>query len=101
MGADACYSARGMMFALGCVQSLKCNLNTCPPGITTMDPNRVDSLSVTDKKTKVANYHRNTIEGLKEILGAMGLQNKNEVHKGNIYKKISATEIKSYEEIYK
>ena len=58
LGADACYSARGMMFALGCVQSLKCNLDTCPTGITTMVPSRVASIVVKDKKTKVANYHK-------------------------------------------
>ena len=100
LGADACYSARGMMFALGCVQSLKCNLNTCPTGITTMDPGRVDSLSVVDKKAKVANYHRNTIGGLKEILVAMGLKDKNGINKGNIFKKVEGKS-KSYEEIYK
>lgn len=35
LGADACNSARGMMFALGCIQALKCHTNTCPTGITT------------------------------------------------------------------
>ena len=38
MGADLCYSARGMMMALGCIQALKCNSNTCPVGVTTQDP---------------------------------------------------------------
>lgn len=52
LGADACYSARGMMFALGCVQSLKCNLDTCPTGITTMVPSRVASIVVSDRIRK-------------------------------------------------
>ena len=38
MGADFCVSARGFMFALGCIQALQCNKNTCPTGITTHDP---------------------------------------------------------------
>ncbi|WP_031428485.1 FMN-binding glutamate synthase family protein [Flavimarina sp. Hel_I_48] len=100
LGADACYSARGMMFALGCVQSLKCNLNTCPTGITTMNPSRVASLVVDDKKTKVANYHKNTIEGLKEILTSMGLKDRKGISKENIFKRINETDEKSYGEIY-
>ena len=34
-GATFVNSARGFMFALGCIQSLRCNRNTCPTGITT------------------------------------------------------------------
>ena len=101
VGADACYSARGMMFALGCVQSLKCNLNTCPTGITTMDSKRVKALVVEDKKNKVANYHKNTIQGLKELLLSMGISDRNGINKTSIIRKISQTDIKSYSELYK
>ena len=100
LGADACYSARGMMFALGCVQSLKCNLDTCPTGITTMVPSRVASLVVEDKKTKVANYHKNTMEAFKELLGSMGLENRIGIHRKYIVRRISETETKTYEEIF-
>lgn len=100
LGADACYSARGMMFALGCVQSLKCNLDTCPTGITTMVPSRLESLVVEDKKTKVANYHKNTIKAFKELLGSMGLENRKSIHKKYIVRRINETETKTYEEIY-
>jgi glutamate synthase domain-containing protein 2 len=41
IGADVCNSARGMMLALGCVQSLKCNTNECPTGVTTNNPTLV------------------------------------------------------------
>jgi glutamate synthase domain-containing protein 2 len=34
-GADVVTSARGFMFALGCIQALQFNKNTCPTGITT------------------------------------------------------------------
>ena len=34
-GATFVNTARGFMFSLGCIQSLKCNKNTCPTGITT------------------------------------------------------------------
>ncbi len=36
-GADFVVSARGFMFALGCIQAMQCNRNTCPTGITTHD----------------------------------------------------------------
>ncbi len=101
VGADACYSARGMMFALGCVQSLKCNLNTCPTGITTMDSKRVKALVVEDKKHKGANYHKNPIQGLKELLLSMGISDRNGINKTSIVRKISESDSKSYSELYK
>jgi len=38
LGADACYSARAMMMALGCIQVLECNKNMCPTGVATQIP---------------------------------------------------------------
>ncbi len=55
-GADAVVSARGFMFALGCIQSLKCNKNTCPTGITTHDPRLQRGLNPADKAVRVANF---------------------------------------------
>ena len=55
-GADFVNSARGFLFALGCVQALRCHNNTCPTGITTHDPRRVSGLDVKAKALRVANY---------------------------------------------
>ena len=55
-GADFINSARGFMFALGCIQSLKCNKNTCPTGITTHNKRLQKGLNPEDKAVKVANY---------------------------------------------
>lgn len=55
-GADAVNSARGPMFAMGCVQAMRCNKNTCPAGIATHDPKVVKTFDSTDKGDKVANY---------------------------------------------
>jgi glutamate synthase domain-containing protein 2 len=55
-GADFVTSARGFMFALGCIQSLRCNKNTCPTGITTHDRRLQRGLNPGDKAIKVANY---------------------------------------------
>ena len=49
IGADWCNSARGFMFALGCIQSLSCHTDRCPTGVTTQDPTRNRALFVPDK----------------------------------------------------
>ena len=56
MGADFITSARGFMFALGCIQALQCNKNTCPTGITTHDLNLQRGLDITDKSERVRRY---------------------------------------------
>ncbi len=66
LGADACYSARGMMLALGCIQALKCNSNHCPVGVATQDPYLMAGLDPTNKSNRVANFHRETIKSLSE-----------------------------------
>ncbi len=59
MGADFVVSARGFMFALGCIQALQCNKNTCPTGITTHDKKLQYGLDPVDKAERVANYASN------------------------------------------
>jgi glutamate synthase domain-containing protein 2 len=56
VGADFCVSARGFMFALGCIQALQCNKNTCPTGITTHDVKLQRGLNVANKAERVANF---------------------------------------------
>jgi len=56
MGADFVTSARGFMFALGCIQALQCHKNTCPTGITTHNKDLQQGLVVTEKCQRVANY---------------------------------------------
>ncbi|MDH3632169.1 MAG: FMN-binding glutamate synthase family protein [Gammaproteobacteria bacterium] len=56
MGADFCTSARGFMFALGCIQALQCNKNTCPTGITTHDGKLQRGLDPIDKAQRVASF---------------------------------------------
>jgi glutamate synthase domain-containing protein 2 len=58
-GADFVNSARGFMFALGCIQALQCNKNTCPTGITTHNTKLQFGLDPTSKSERVASYARN------------------------------------------
>ncbi len=72
-GADFVNSARGFMFSLGCIQSLKCNKNTCPTGVTTHDKRLQRGLDPTDKKVKVANYCKNLVHEVEVIAHSCGV----------------------------
>lgn len=100
LGADACYSARGMMLALGCIQALKCNSNHCPVGVATQDPKLMDGLVPSAKNVRVASFHNETIESVCEILGAMGLSEPEALRPWHIMRRVSHTEIRHYGEIY-
>ncbi|MEL6423765.1 MAG: FMN-binding glutamate synthase family protein, partial [Pseudomonadota bacterium] len=71
-GADFVTSARGFMFALGCIQSLKCNKNTCPTGITTHDRRFQRGLDPTDKAQRVANFAERIVKGTRIIAHSCG-----------------------------
>ena len=73
IGADWCNSARGYMFAIGCIQAQACHTNHCPVGVTTQDPVRQAALDVNDKSKRVARFHANTLKALGEMAGAAGL----------------------------
>jgi len=73
MGADWCNSARGFMFAIGCIQAQACHTNHCPVGVATQDKIRQRALDVGHKSERVARFHRNTMDALAEMTGAAGL----------------------------
>ena len=100
LGADSCYSARGMMFALGCVQALKCNEDTCPVGVATQNPKLYGGINVADKKIRVAQFHKNTIRATLEIMEACGFQGLQDVVPSKFFRKIDAIKTMSFEEIY-
>ncbi|SFM59739.1 FMN-binding glutamate synthase family protein [Shimia aestuarii] len=72
-GADFVTSARGFMFALGCIQALKCNKNTCPTGITTHDPRFQKGLVVERKYKRVALYAKGIIHEVETIAHSVGV----------------------------
>ncbi|WP_196597943.1 FMN-binding glutamate synthase family protein [Kangiella spongicola] len=73
MGADFALSARGFMFALGCIQALQCNKNTCPTGVTTHDPDLQKGLVVPDKAERVYHYHKNLVKAVGVIAHSCGV----------------------------
>lgn len=72
-GADFVTSARGFMFALGCIQSLKCNKNTCPTGITTHNPRLQKGLDPTNKAIRVCDYAKRVIYEVQVISHSCGV----------------------------
>ncbi|PWE18962.1 FMN-binding glutamate synthase family protein [Marinicauda salina] len=100
LGADWCNSARGFMFALGCVQSMQCHTNRCPTGVTTQDPLRQRGLVVPDKAERVANFHRNTVEALVAVCAAAGCDDPKDIHPEQIMRRSGADKAFAFSEIY-
>lgn len=73
LGADCVNSARGFMFALGCIQALQCNKNTCPTGITTHDEALQKGLNPMSKAERVASYAKNLMHEVEVISHSCGV----------------------------
>ncbi len=100
LGADVCYSARAMMMAVGCIQALECNKNTCPVGVATNDAGLMRGLVVEDKKVRVAQYHKETVESFVELLGASGHRHPEQINRSDVYRRIEFNRSMRYDEIY-
>jgi glutamate synthase domain-containing protein 2 len=94
-GADWCNSARGFMFALGCLQAQTCHTGHCPTGVTTQDPQRMRALVVPEKSERVFQFHQNTLKALKELLAAAGLNHPSELGPEHVIRRVSSTEVRS------
>jgi glutamate synthase domain-containing protein 2 len=99
LGADWVNSARGFMFAVGCIQAQKCNTDRCPTGVATQDPARQKALVVPDKAERVHNFHRNTLKALKEIVEAAGLWHPEQLQPHHIMRKVSAFEARPLSDV--
>jgi glutamate synthase domain-containing protein 2 len=94
LGADWCNSARGFMFALGCIQAQTCHTGTCPTGVTTQDPLRQKALVVPDKLERVWRYHQNTLVALKELTQAAGLEHPGGFGLAHIVRRVSKSDVR-------
>ncbi|WP_443943713.1 FMN-binding glutamate synthase family protein [Pedobacter sp. AW1-32] len=100
LGADMCNAARGMMFALGCIQALECNSNTCPTGVATQDQSLMKGLVVEDKRVRVKNFHNLTVSSAVELLGAAGLREPAQLTRAYINRRVSPNLMQSYLETF-
>ena len=100
LGADWCNAARGFMFAIGCIQSQSCHTDQCPVGVATQDKLRQRALIVPDKAERVANFHKNTLHALAEVIGASGLMHPSEIRASQLHRRISPTQTMNFAELY-
>ncbi|MFD1630200.1 FMN-binding glutamate synthase family protein [Pseudopedobacter beijingensis] len=100
LGADLCNSARGMMIALGCIQALECNSNTCPTGIATQNPELARGLVVAEKNKRIANFHKETVRSACELMAAAGVPHPSKMHRVHIHRRISPNNIETYVESF-
>lgn len=94
LGADWVNTARGFMFALGCIQSLSCHKNTCPTGIATSNASLQRGLVVPDKADRVYHFHKNTVAALMEVVGAAGCEHPSDLTPRHIMHRV--TEDRAY-----
>ncbi len=79
LGANFVTSARGFMFALGCIQALQCNKDTCPTGITTHNKRLQRGLNPHLKSIRVANYVKNIVHEVGMIAHSCGVNHPREL----------------------
>ena len=100
LGADLCNSARGMMFALGCIQALECHANTCPTGVATQNPELMKGLVPQEKSVRVARYHHETVKSAMDLMASAGLAHPDDVDRTVVSTRIDRTKIQTFEETY-
>lgn len=94
MGADWVNSARGFMFAVGCIQSQACHTNKCPVGVATQDPIRQRAIVVPDKAERVYYFHKNTLKAFAEMLAAAGVERPADLKPHHVARRIADNEIR-------
>ncbi|KAA3649710.1 MAG: FMN-binding glutamate synthase family protein [Bacteroidetes bacterium] len=100
IGADMVSSARAMMMAIGCIQALQCNTNTCPVGVATQDKYLMKGLVVKDKSKRVANYHEETVKSFIDLMAASGISKPSNISRIHINRRIAMNKVLKYNEIY-
>lgn len=100
LGADACNVARPMMFAVGCIQAMRCNTGHCPTGVTTQDPNRAKAIDIDVKAQHVKSYHHETINSFLLLVGALGVDHPDKLNPSMIWYRLGNQKAKNYAELY-
>jgi len=100
LGADWCNMARPFMFSLGCIQALACSSSNCPTGVATMNPKRYRVLNVENRAKRVANFHKNTLYVVKEMIEATGLHSPPELNRRHIVRRVSSSKIMLADQLF-
>jgi glutamate synthase domain-containing protein 2 len=100
LGADWANSARGFMFAVGCIQSQACHTNRCPTGVATQDALRQRALVPEDKANRVHNFHHNTLAALAQLLAAAGLSSPRVLRPHHLLRRVSPTRVVPFSQLH-
>ncbi|MCA0347989.1 MAG: FMN-binding glutamate synthase family protein [Bacteroidetes bacterium] len=100
LGADLCNSARGMMFALGCIQALECHLNTCPTGVATQNPNLMKGLVPEDKSVRVTRFQQETVKSAIDLMASAGILHPDYVTRDVITTRIDRNKVETFAQTF-
>lgn len=100
LGADLCNSARGMMFALGCIQALECHANTCPTGVATQNPDLMKGLVPEEKSVRVARFQHETVKSAMDLMASAGLAHPDDVTRDVVTTRIDRNKVETFAEIF-
>ncbi|MCA1965826.1 MAG: hypothetical protein LDL23_04160 [Flavobacterium sp.] len=89
-----------MMFALGCIQALQCDSGKCPVGIATQDKSLYKGLDITDKRVRVANFHKNTLKAVAEFIGACGFESPDQITPDTFFRRVNYNTNLNFKDIY-
>jgi len=102
LGADWCNSARGYMFAIGCIQSQACHTDHCPTGVATQDKARQRALVVTDKAERVFHFHSATVTALNEVVAAaVARSSRGKLKPRHFSRRVAANRVETYDTLFR
>jgi glutamate synthase domain-containing protein 2 len=101
LGADWCNAARGFMFAVGCIQAQQCHTDRCPTGVATQDPTRQRAIDVPSKATRVAQFHKETVKALAELVAAAGLDRPSDLKPYHFMHRAAPDRVVTFAELYR
>ena len=100
LGADWCNAARGFMFAVGCIQAQQCHTDRCPTGVATQDPMRQRAIDVPSKAERVAQFHKETVKALAELVAAAGLDHPRQLEPHHFMHRAAPDRVVTFAELY-
>jgi glutamate synthase domain-containing protein 2 len=101
LGADWCNSARGFMFAVGCIQAQICHTGRCPTGVATQEVTRQRAIVVSDKSERVASFHAQTVKALAALVAAAGLEHPSQFRPHHFMRRAAPDRVVTFAEQYK
>lgn len=100
LGADWCNAARSFMMSIGCIQSQRCHLGTCPTGVATQDVWRQRGLVPEIQGKRAARYHEKTIESLVNIVASAGFKHPSDLQPYHLMHRVGSERAMSIDQLH-